>query len=164
MKNLLLATLFIFTALSGCKDDTPVDGTNNTTVDPIETFLGKYTCDYKLFNALTGVESDKGSFECEIWKNVDDDTKFDFRIDGLALLMTGASIKTVGDGYTFSIPEQTVKNFGDLIGKAIINIDGQTAKVEGHYITASNNIICYCERARKVGQDNDLFEFQFVKK
>ena len=164
MKNILIATLFVFTALTGCKDDTPVEDNTTDSGSAIDNILGKYTCNYKVFNASTGVEAQKGSFECEIWENVDDDTRFDFRIDGLTLLMTGANLITVGDGYTFSIPEQTVKNFGDLIGKAIINIDGQTTKVEGHVTTANDNIICYCERARKVGQDNDLFEFSFVKK
>lgn len=164
MKNILIASLLVFTLLTGCKDDTPVDDTTTGGGDPVENILGKYTCNYKVFNAVTGVESNKGTFQCEIWKNTDDDTRFDFRIDGLTLLMTGANLKTVSDGYSFSIPEQNVKDFGDLIGKAIINVDGQTTRVEGHVTTATKNIICYCERARKVGQDNDLFEFSFVKK
>ena len=33
MKHLLFATLFVFTVLTGCKDDTPVDTTDNTSGD-----------------------------------------------------------------------------------------------------------------------------------
>ena len=164
MKNILIATLFVVTVFTGCKDDTPVVDTPTDSGSAIDKILGKYTCNYKVFNAKTGVEAQKGTFACEIWTNTDDDTRFDFRIDGLTLLMTGANLKAVGDGYTFSIPEQNVKDFGDLIGKEIINIDGQTTRVAGHVTTSNNKIVCYCERARKVGQDDDLFEFSFVKK
>ncbi|GEM_PF-2021066 len=164
MKHLLFATLFVFTVLTGCKDDTPVDTTDNTSGDVRENILGKYTCNYKLFNAVTGVESQKGSFECEIWANTEDADKFDFRIDGLTLLMSGTGLTSISTGYTFSIPEQNVKNFGDLVGKPIINIDGQTTRVDGEVTSSNGNIICYCERARKQGQDDDLFEFSFSKK
>ncbi|MFT5513222.1 MAG: hypothetical protein ACI8SE_001628 [Bacteroidia bacterium] len=164
MKHLLFVTLFVFTLFSGCKDDTPVDTTDNTSVDARESILGKYTCNYELYNAVTGVESDKGTFACEIWANTDDENKFDFRIDGLTLLMSGEGLTAVSDGYTFSIPEQTVKGFGDLIGKPIINITGQTKRVDGHVLSISKNITCFCERARKQGQDDDLFKFSFVKK
>lgn len=164
MKQILFATLFIFTVLSGCKDDTPVDGGGTTTTDARESILGKYTCNYKVFSAVTGVESQKGTFECEIWANNDDDNKFDFRIDGLTLLMSGTGLTKISTGYTFSIPEQTVKNFGELVGKPIINIDGQTTRVDGEVTSSNGNIVCYCERARKQGQDDDLFEFSFVKK
>ncbi|MFT5725414.1 MAG: hypothetical protein ACI9JN_002539 [Bacteroidia bacterium] len=164
MKNLLIATLFVFTLMTGCKDDTPVEDTTPDSGTAIDQILGKYTCNWVVFSASTGVESDKGTFECEIRENTDDSTRFDFRIDGLTLLMTGSDIITVADGYTFSIPEQTVKNFGDLVGRPILNIDGQTTKVDGHVDKATGNITCFCERARKIGQDDDLFEFKFVKK
>ena len=59
MKHFLIATLFVFTVLTGCKDDTPVDTTDNTSGDVRDNILGKYTCNYKLFNAVTGVESQK---------------------------------------------------------------------------------------------------------
>ena len=97
MKNLLIATLFVFTVLTGCKDDAPVDTTDTTSGGDIrENVLGKYTCNWELFNAVTGVESGDGTFVCEIWANTDDATKFDFRIDGLTKPFCGTRSSNLG--------------------------------------------------------------------
>ena len=75
MKNILIATLFVLTVFTGCKDDTPVVDTPTDSGSAIDKILGKYTCNYKVFNAKTGVEAQKGTFACEIWTNTDDDTR-----------------------------------------------------------------------------------------
>ncbi len=165
MKNILFSTLFLFTILSGCKDDTPVDTNTNPDSfgDARDAILGDYTCNYAVFNAVTGVEDRKGSFSLKIYPNPEDDTQFDFRIDGLTKFMTGANMVKVSDGYSFSIPAQIVKDFGDIKGKKIINVPQQTVKVAGYFISSTKEITVYCERTNKGAQDDDIFEFNMTR-
>ncbi len=162
MKKIVLASAILFALMTGCKDEEPVVET--TPSDVRDVVIGDYTCNYKVFDAGSGKERDKGSFEVEILKNPADDAKFDFRIDGLTLLMSGTNLTAVSEGYSFSIPEQTVDRFGELVGREIINVPDQTTRVAGYFITATNGLQCFCERATKVGSEDDLFEFTLVRK
>lgn len=165
MKKILIATLLVFSVLTGCKDDTPVDTTGTQgSSDPRDALVGKYKCDYSVFNSVTLNQSKKGTFDLEVYANTEDETKFDFRQDGLILFMTGANLTKVSDGYSFTIPEQDVEDFGNIIGVPIINVPGQTTRVEGHFVSQSRQITVYCERANKGSQDNDLFEFSMTRK
>ncbi|MBO6518151.1 MAG: hypothetical protein JJ975_16570 [Bacteroidia bacterium] len=165
MKNILLVAFAFFIVLSGCDEETPVDtGNSDTFGDARDAVLGEYTCNYAVFSASTGVEDRKGTFDLQVFPNSDDDSKFDFREDGLVLFMTGDNLTEVSNGFSFVIPEQDVEGFGNIKGKAIINVPGQTTKVEGHFVTDTRRITVYCERSNKIGQDDDIFEFQMSRK
>lgn len=165
MKNILIATLFVFTVFAaGCKDDSSDTDPTPGTTDVRDNILGDYSCNYKVFNAVTGAEQKKGSFELKVYANSTDANMFDFRIDGLIHFMSGTNLVKVSDGYTFTVPEQDVEDFGTIVGKKIQNVTGQTTKVAGYLKTANGNVTVYCERANKVGQDDDLFEFEMIKK
>ena len=165
MKNILIATLFVFTLLAtGCKDDSGDDTPTPGSSDVRSNILGDYTCNFKVFNAVSGAEQRKGSFELKVYANTDDANMFDFRIDGLTRFMSGTNLVKVSDGYTFTIPEQDVDDFGTIVGKKIQIVAGQTAKVAGYLKSGNGNVTVYCERANKVGQDDDLFEFEMIKK
>lgn len=165
MKKVLLATLVIVGTLVGCKDDTPVDNSNNNSSSDLrDNVVGNYSCDYKLFEAKSGNELKKGSFELKIYKNSDDATLFDFREDGLVKFMSGANLKKVSGGYSFDIPQQEVDGFGNLKGRELIIVPDQTNRVAGYYTPANGNITVYCERETPVGADDELYEFIMVKK
>jgi hypothetical protein len=164
MKKLFIALLLSAAVLTACNDETPVDNTPSEPTDTRDVVLGDYTCDYQVFNAVTGVQDRKGSFELKVYANSDDDKMFDFRIDGLTRFMSGTNLVKVQDGYSFEIPEQDVDNFGLIKGSPIINVPGQTTRVSGHVKSSNGLITVYCERARKVGQDDDLFEFLMTPK
>ncbi len=167
MKNLYVALLLSATLFTACGDETPVDNTPSEPTDLRDLVTGDYTCDYQVFNSVTGVQDRKGSFELKVYKNSDDATMFDFRIDGLTRFMSGTDLAKIKDGHSFEIPEQDVDNFGLIKGSPILNKEstsGQAIRIAGHRLASNGVITVYCERARKVGQDNDLFEFIITPK
>ena len=158
MKKLLLAAFVLSFAFIGCKGDdddvTPTDVRDN--------IVGEYNCQWRLFNRKTLIEENKGSFELKVYKNSDNNAMFDFRINGLQRFMSGENLVTVQDGFSFQIPEQDVENFGLIKGTPIINVPGQTTRVAGHLVTATGQVVVFCERAQGQGKDDDLFEFKMT--
>ena len=165
MKNIWIAAFMLFAlGIQSCKDEPVVDDGNNNTTDIRDVIVGEYTCTYEVFDAVSGDKKGSGSMNLKVYANSTDKTMFDFRKDGLTKFMSGANLVKVSDGYTFDIPQQEVDGFGELKGRPILNVTGQTTRVSRYYTTGNNNVTAMCEYINGGASNNDLVQFVMVKK
>ncbi|MBI1305951.1 MAG: hypothetical protein GC181_04995 [Bacteroidetes bacterium] len=164
MKNLALFTmLFAAFTFQACKDDEPVT-TTTTTTDIRDDAVGEYNTHLTIYNAKTLALKKEYDLFLVVQKSSKDTKSVNFYIDGLSLFMTGSNFRQITGATAFDIPEQEVKDYGNLKGSNYINVTGETGRFQGVCYPSDKKITVYCEKDNGGTSDNDLYEFKMTKK